>query len=847
MPALDPQRFLGARVEAKDCFICKATSGCGTGNRCRIERLRTLVEAQRGSFTWGGGCALHDKGTRKRKLPDLAPDPFREREELVQRLVAERGGSRGRARVALSDEFMLKGLFPFFATFLHELGFELTIVRGGDHDTLKRGIQEANVPFCAPMQQFHGLASRMAETGADYLFLPMIRSLPRTDSEPFAVTCPIVQASPDILQWDLPAALRPRVLSPVIDVGPGNLDSLEFRDSCRQLAEKFGTRDWPAAHRRAAEAQAQFDRECLALGRRALEFCAAHHLTPVVVLGRPYTIHHTVLNSNVPAILREQGAIALPLDCYPVEAEVPRFRDMFWSHGQRILRAAHQIRRTPGLYSLYCSNYSCGPDSFNLHFYAYIMAGKPFAIIETDGHSGDAGTKTRVEAFLHCVAQDQTAGGASDSTAAHDFSRVQQQRFSLAELCARDETLLVPSMGPGSEVTAACFRGVGLRVEHLPQPDAAALRHGRRYTSGKECLPLCVTLGNLLKRLEPERHTDRRFTYLLTTTHGPCREGAYNLLNQITLERLGWADRVRIWAPPDSGYFDDLPAGVSMLIFTAFMASDLLLGALHDVRPVETRPGAAQEIYARHYRRLVGQAEAAARKLSASRAPAGRALREFAGGRLFGLRPLLEEAAADFAAVRGERALPTVLVVGEIFVRCEPFSNDFLIEKLERRGLRPKLAPFHEWLDYSDTITRRREERFSLADRLASFVQQRIQRTMHRTAGRRLDWPEPRPLQDTLTAVEPFLRTQLNGEAVLSLGTPLQDWRHGHIDAVVSVGPLECMPNKIAEAQFFHVAEQEGLPSLTLPVNGDPVDDEVLDNFAFLVRDRFRARQAVPN
>ena len=55
---------------------------------------------------------------------------------------------------------------------------------------LKRGIQEANVPFCAPMQQFHGLASRMAETGADYLFLPMIRSLPKINGEPFAVTVP---------------------------------------------------------------------------------------------------------------------------------------------------------------------------------------------------------------------------------------------------------------------------------------------------------------------------------------------------------------------------------------------------------------------------------------------------------------------------------------------------------------------------------------------------------------------------------------------------------------------------------------------------------------------------------
>ncbi len=840
-PALDLTRFLGARVETKDNFLCKATTGCGTGNRCRIERLRTMVEARRQCFTWGGGCALYDKGTRKKKLPDLAPDPFREREELVQRIVTARSTRRGARTVAVSDEFMLKGLFPFVATFLHELGLDLMVVGGGDHATLKRGIQEANVPFCAPMQQFHGLVSRMAETGADFLFLPMIRSLPKIDGEPFAVTCPIAQAGPDIVKWDLRAALPGRVLSPVIDVGEGNLRSASFLDFCRRLAQELGVAGWEAAHQVAAEVQGRFESECLALGQRALEFCAQHQIVPIIVLGRPYTIYNTVLNSNVPAILREQGAIAIPLDCYPVVTSMPTFKDMYWSHGQHILRAAHQIRRTPGLYSLYCSNYSCGPDSFNLHFYAYIMEGRPFAIIETDGHSGDAGTKTRVEAFLHCVAQDLQANDRGGTP--RDFGRVQQRHMSVTEIRKRGEILLIPSMGPVTAVIASCFRGVGIRTESLPLPDAEALRFGRRHTSGKECLPLCLTLGNLLKRLERERHTRERFAMLLTTTHGPCRQGTYNLLNQITLERLGWADRVRIWSPADSGYFDDMPGGLPMLIFSAFMASDLLLGALHDVRPVETRPGAAQEIYEQHFARLQARLETAAGHLSA-----GRALWQFAGGELFGLRQLLAEAAAEFATVRGQKELPTVLVVGEIYVRSDPFANGFIIEKLEKRGLRAKLAPINEWLEYSDLITRREEKKeIRLADRLSSHVQQRIQHTLHRCVAGPLGWPAAPSISTILDAVDPYLRTRLNGEAVLTVGTPLEEWRRGQIDAVVSVGPLECMPNKIAEAQFFHVAEQEGLPTLTLPLNGDPVDDAVLDNFAFTVRARPRSNRPSRN
>jgi hypothetical protein len=48
------------------------------------------------------------------------------------------------------------------------------------------------------------------------------------------------------------------------------------------------------------------------------------------------------------------------------------------------------------------------------------------------------------------------------------------------------------------------------------------------------------------------------------------------------------------------------------------------------------------------------------------------------------------------------------------------------------------------------------------------------------------------------------------------------------------------MPNKISETQFFHVAEREGLLSLTLPLNGEPFDMEVLEGFVYEVKERHR-------
>jgi len=107
--ASTPSAFCQRRSEQKDTFVCRSNCGCGgAGNRCRIDRLRTVVSDQRSAFTWGGGCSLYDKGTRKRKLPDLAPRPFREREDFCQKLVVlalvRTAASRGKPRVALSDE-----------------------------------------------------------------------------------------------------------------------------------------------------------------------------------------------------------------------------------------------------------------------------------------------------------------------------------------------------------------------------------------------------------------------------------------------------------------------------------------------------------------------------------------------------------------------------------------------------------------------------------------------------------------------------------------------------------------------------------------------------------------------
>jgi predicted nucleotide-binding protein (sugar kinase/HSP70/actin superfamily) len=251
---------------------------------------------------------------------------------------------------------------------------------------------------------------------------------------------------------------------------------------------------------------------------------------------------------------------------------------------------------------------------------------------------------------------------------------------------------------------------------------------------------------------------------------------------------------------------------------------------------VETRPGAANAIYERAMADLYKQLQ--------DRADTGlglaKSLWQVSNGSLLGFRELLTRAAREFAAVRGTKRLPTALVVGEIYVRTNGFANDHVVARLEERGVRVKLVTCGEFIEYVDHVNRRANGRNGLSGRIGTAAQERIRSVAHRIMARELGGHDRVRVSETLAAARDYVPESLEGEAVLTVGAALQHWRAGMIDAVVNVGPLECMPSKVAEAQFFHIAQQEGLPTLTLALNGDPINTETLDNFVFEIHERFR-------
>jgi len=59
------------------------------------------------------------------------------------------------------------------------------------------------------------------------------------------------------------------------------------------------------------------------------------------------------------------------------------------------------------------------------------------------------------------------------------------------------KTVYIPTMGEGSpEAFAAAFRWLGVRAEPTPISDERTRELGAKYTTGDECYPAKVTVGD---------------------------------------------------------------------------------------------------------------------------------------------------------------------------------------------------------------------------------------------------------------------------------------------------------------------------------------------------------------
>ena len=885
------ERLLGARIEGRREFRCRDRS---CGNLCRIESATVAVDGEARTVVSGGTCPKYDVAGAGGKLPKGAPRPFYEREELLARLTAEatapaeavesggqaassgETGRSGRPRkgqvaaaadpaaagpvVGIPYSHYLIDALPFFHAFFTALGARVRVIRSTRASLAEGDRRCAAAGACAPVKIAHALTGAQA----DVLFLPKLINVPYPGRHWGPSTCPMTQGSPEMIE----AALRAEgdstpVLRPVLfrDGAKG----YQSRELAAELAgvgaalAKLSGGAWtpntfPPAFKVAGQAQRDFEHGLAAIGERTLRAAAEAGVPVVLVIGETHVLHEPLLNPGIHDLVAANGAIPLPVDCFPVPRDVPPLARVHWASAGRMLRASLAAARRGDVFPMLVGAYGCGPNSFVEHLFNDLFEEYPHTVLETDGHGGTAGYVTRVQAFLHSVhayqAERAALGGAAvDPVSAARLARYDEPMPHSFDARDHDGPIYFGNAGGslGRQVAAA-MRGRGMDAVAVESSNEDSLRRAGDGCSGKECLPYQLLWGSLARFVEQDGRADGEQALLLSVGNGfrSCRAAVFPLTETIGLERLGVADRITIGDL--SMLTDDL--SLTPVVWAAIVANDLLLSMRFYHQADEATRGGADALYEHFAGQLESELE---RHQNGSRAD-GSGIRRAGGiaadvynvvGRV---QRVVSEAAVAYAALPRraavEDSLRDVFLCGDIYLRIDEWGNDDLQRRLADLGLRPIIEPY---AGFFELIALRDVQEMPLTDgkgmkrRVTLKFMGVIVSRLLGAAREHQPWLFWNDIHDVEAASRETFDGYPFGESITSIGGALHTWRSRPVDGVVLVLPRGCGPALISEAQLRRAS---GAPTLYVYNDGDPIDVARLAGFAWRLRSRPARRAA---
>ena len=380
----------------------------------------------------------------------------------------------------------------------------------------------------------------------------------------------------------------------------------------------------------------------------------------------------------------------------------------------------------------------------------------------------------------------------------------------------------VPDMAEGSvEALCAAMRWLGIDARPTPPPDARTLELGGMYTSGDECFPAKVTMGDFLKIVQQPGFHPERTVFLMGTTDGPCRFGQYAPFLRKVLRDCGYGD-VRVFSPHgEHGYSDfrDFDTAFVRTAWRGLVSADILRKLLLQTRPYETQPGETDRTYRESVDDLCRTIEQSCSDTTCQ---------------MHSIVASLLRARNRFYSVSAifDRTRPLIGIVGEIYCRLNTFSNQDLVRRMESQGAECWMSDIAEWIAYTNMEEVRNLKLAGRAHSWAMFkslLRSRIQRTDEHALRSLfsedfLGYEEP-TLEEALDLAHPYLPFPgAEGEMVMNMGRSAYLAKHG-VDGIVDISPFTCMNGVVSEAIYPKLSrDYSGIPIRNFYFDGQQTD-----------------------
>lgn len=558
--------------------------------------------------------------------------------------------------------------FPFWHTLFTACGIQVCLSDDSDFKAYERSarmVMSDNI--CFPAKLVHAHVQNLMDRGVDRIFLPFV-IFERKGNEQNSYNCPVVTGYSEVIKSVQGTGIP--IDSPAISFKDPKLLYRQCLNYLKGLG--VGEAVVKEAFARAMDEQEAFGHSLAEHDRHLLEESRRKGRRTVLLAGRPYHAD-MLIQHKISDILAEMGIDVITDDIVrdqatQVEGDVHFLPQ--WSYPNRILKAAQWCAaQGSDVQFVEMTSFGCGPDAFLVDEVRDILirSGKPFTLLKLDDINNIGSMKLRVRSLIESMKlsgerqvlpRKKEEGGVGASVSYHDL---------------RTKKILVPYFTPFiSPLIPAFMRLAGYDVDNLPLSNMDSCEWGLKYANNEVCYPATLIVGDVVKAFKSGKYDPKQTIVAMTQTGGQCRASNYISLIKKALEEAG---------------YPSVP--VISLTFGSSLDSRQPSFRVNWVKmlPVALRTILYSDCISKfYYAAVVREKEAgqAARLRDRYLQEGEELILKYQTKDLLGR---LSEAARQFNDICRELDCPKVGVVGEIFLKFNPFAQKNVIEWLTEQGI----------------------------------------------------------------------------------------------------------------------------------------------------------------
>lgn len=810
--AVPLEHLLHAATYTSDPIGCR-----GCENQCQITRYRF---SNGNTYFSGNKCERHF--SNRGDYDTRGENAYIEKLKLLfDRPAAE----NGRMRVGIPRCLNLFEEYPFWHTLLTECGIEVALSDASNMRAYERNVRKVmSDNICFPAKLVHAHIDNLIQKKVDRILMPYVLHEQQDKQAVNSYNCPIVTGYSDVIRsvenlslpFDTPVISfqnRKKLYRQCSNyLGSLGIDRNEIRRAFR--------RAWEEQHLFASRIK-RVDEEILQRSR------AAGRLT-LLVAGRPYHAD-PLIQHKISDMIASMGVDVITDDIVrgeDISLENTHFVAQ-WSYPNRILKAAiWTARQDEQVQFVEMTSFGCGPDAALTDEVRETLGryGKSNTLLKIDDVSNTGSLKLRIRSVIESLKLEHTA-----TSAVQPF--VSTPHFEKKD---RSRKILVPFFTPFiSPLIPVLMKRAGYDAENMPLSNENSIEAGLQYANNEICYPATLIVGDIVTALKSGRYDPNHTAVAITQTGGQCRASNYIALIRRALVNAGFAEVPVISVSPGSGLKNEQPGfqipwlHITRAIIGSILFTDALARIYCATAVRETTPGEARKLHTAY-------TEKAARI----------AAHESESKILSAFEHLLKEAVTDFSRICETKTCPRVGIVGEIYLKFNPFAqkglSSWLIEH-HIEAVPPALTDFfmQGFINYE---VKRRSDLGS--PRIPVWLMRKASGHMHRIVSRfngiASGFPYFLPFgnvfEEASAASEILSLNAQFGEGWLLPGEIASFARHG-VNNIISLQPFGCIANHIVskgvEKRIRQLYPQLNL--LSLDFDGSVSDVNILNRLLLFV------------